>query len=257
MLRAELAAAFLLLTRLPLAFLARGAPVPRAVALHSGPTRSSAPPSAPSPPPPSCSAAALGHAARRSPPSGRSPRPRSPPARCMRTASPTPRTASAAAARGSASSPSCGTAASARTAPSPCCSPPPSAEPPSPPWPQPAPALIAAGALSRGALALPDPGPAARARRRLGRAARQPEPGAHAAWPRHWRRSLALLLLPPAPALGAIIAGAATISVLAALARRQIGGYTGDVLGAGVVAVECVVLTRFSRRRSEPPGACV
>ncbi|MBC9206217.1 adenosylcobinamide-GDP ribazoletransferase [Roseomonas aerophila] len=53
----------------------------------------------------------------------------------------------------------------------------------------------------------------------------------------------ALLFLPPAMALPAVLLAALVLLALSRLARRQIGGHTGDVLGAGAVAGECVALT--------------
>jgi adenosylcobinamide-GDP ribazoletransferase len=52
----------------------------------------------------------------------------------------------------------------------------------------------------------------------------------------------ALLLLPFRAALPAILAAALCGLLLARLARRQIGGQTGDVLGAGAALGECAVL---------------
>lgn len=53
---------------------------------------------------------------------------------------------------------------------------------------------------------------------------------------------LAVLLLPMRPAgLALSMAGVAALA-MALLARRQIGGHTGDVLGATAVVTECVVL---------------
>lgn len=54
---------------------------------------------------------------------------------------------------------------------------------------------------------------------------------------------LALLLLPTGAALAAIVAAGIAGMAMAWLARRQIGGHTGDVLGAGVQMAECLVLT--------------
>jgi adenosylcobinamide-GDP ribazoletransferase len=53
----------------------------------------------------------------------------------------------------------------------------------------------------------------------------------------------AWLLLPAEVAGAAIVLGFAAAIGLAELARRQIGGHTGDVLGAIEVVIECVVLT--------------
>jgi adenosylcobinamide-GDP ribazoletransferase len=52
-----------------------------------------------------------------------------------------------------------------------------------------------------------------------------------------------LLQLPTRPALVAILAAAVTTLLLTVLARSQIGGHTGDVLGATEVLTECAVLT--------------
>jgi adenosylcobinamide-GDP ribazoletransferase len=56
----------------------------------------------------------------------------------------------------------------------------------------------------------------------------------------------AFLLLPPRLACGTSMAALGTTLGMRWLARRQIGGYTGDVLGATAVAVECVVLGALS-----------
>lgn len=60
--------------------------------------------------------------------------------------------------------------------------------------------------------------------------------------------ALAFALLPAGLAAGAVGASLLIALALAALARRQIGGYTGDVLGACVVATECGVLTLLAAR---------
>lgn len=107
------------------------------------------------------------------------------------------------------------------------------------------PALIAAGALSRGALAVPllalpparDDGLAAALR--------------NAARPRTLfgpllAALLALASLPlPLAVLATALSGAAALAITV-LARRQVGGYTGDVLGACAVLVECVVLGQLA-----------
>jgi adenosylcobinamide-GDP ribazoletransferase len=51
------------------------------------------------------------------------------------------------------------------------------------------------------------------------------------------------LLLPMLPATVAVVLGFGSSLVLAKLADTQIGGYTGDVLGAAEVVTECVALT--------------
>lgn len=53
----------------------------------------------------------------------------------------------------------------------------------------------------------------------------------------------AFLLLEPDRAAQAVAVGLAAAVVMAWLARRQVGGHTGDVLGATEVVVECAVLT--------------
>ncbi|MBO1075147.1 adenosylcobinamide-GDP ribazoletransferase [Roseomonas marmotae] len=56
----------------------------------------------------------------------------------------------------------------------------------------------------------------------------------------------ALLLLPPGAGFLAILAALACGLLLARLARRQIGGQTGDVLGAGAGLGECAALVVLS-----------
>ena len=55
-----------------------------------------------------------------------------------------------------------------------------------------------------------------------------------------------MALLPAGPALGAIAAALAGAAGMTALAGRQLGGHTGDVLGATVVVAECLVLTALA-----------
>ena len=43
-------------------------------------------------------------------------------------------------------------------------------------------------------------------------------------------------------ALGATVAASVSALTIAWIAHRQLGGYTGDVLGAAVVVTECAVL---------------
>jgi adenosylcobinamide-GDP ribazoletransferase len=52
----------------------------------------------------------------------------------------------------------------------------------------------------------------------------------------------ALLGLGPRPAVAALVAAALALAALATLARRQIGGYTGDILGAGEQVAETTIL---------------
>lgn len=54
--------------------------------------------------------------------------------------------------------------------------------------------------------------------------------------------AMPLSLLPIVPALGATAAAIMAALVGSFLARRQVGGYTGDVLGATEVLAECAVL---------------
>lgn len=56
--------------------------------------------------------------------------------------------------------------------------------------------------------------------------------------------ALLLVLLPLSTAMVAVVIGCAAAAAVAMLARRQIGGYTGDVLGAVEQTVEtCLLLT--------------
>jgi len=55
-----------------------------------------------------------------------------------------------------------------------------------------------------------------------------------------------LIFLPIGGAFAAAIAGGAAAFAVTQLARLQIGGHTGDVLGAAEVIVECVTLTVFA-----------
>jgi adenosylcobinamide-GDP ribazoletransferase len=52
-----------------------------------------------------------------------------------------------------------------------------------------------------------------------------------------------LLYMPILPAIAAVLLGLGSALAVAKLAHAQIGGHTGDVLGAGEVLTECVVLT--------------
>ena len=56
----------------------------------------------------------------------------------------------------------------------------------------------------------------------------------------------AVLLLPPLRAGLAILGSFGTAAVAIRLARRRLGGHTGDVLGACCVATDCVLLTLFT-----------
>ncbi len=108
-------------------------------------------------------------------------------------------------------------------------------------------ALMAAGALGRGGLIVVI---------LLTRPARAKGLATGLRTPHQGRASLGLglsvattmLLLPPGLACGIAIAAFGTAIGMGWFARRQIGGYTGDVLGATVVAIECVVLGALSGR---------
>ncbi len=101
-------------------------------------------------------------------------------------------------------------------------------------------ALVAAGGLGRGAmvvvLGLLKPA------RRDGTAAslQRVRPGVRIAGLGF--AVIAALLLPFAVALLCVAGAAGTGAGVAVLARRQVGGYTGDVLGASGVVAECAVL---------------
>jgi adenosylcobinamide-GDP ribazoletransferase len=102
-------------------------------------------------------------------------------------------------------------------------------------------ALIIAGALGRGVciglLFMP-------AARSDGLAAQSGSPDPTAAGAGFTLAALlALLLLPTGAALVAMLAAGVAGLAVAWLARRQIGGQTGDVLGAGEQMAECLVLT--------------
>ncbi|MEZ5774920.1 MAG: adenosylcobinamide-GDP ribazoletransferase [Hyphomicrobiaceae bacterium] len=54
--------------------------------------------------------------------------------------------------------------------------------------------------------------------------------------------ALALLLLPLVPALAALAAGAAAVALVTLVARVQVGGYTGDTIGAAEQIAEIAML---------------
>lgn len=106
-------------------------------------------------------------------------------------------------------------------------------------------ALVAAGALGRAVIAgLMRALPPARSDGLAAQGAR-PEPRAVAGG-LAIAGLVALLLLPLGAALAAILAAALAWAVIAWLARRQIGGHTGDVLGAGEQVAECLVLAALA-----------
>lgn len=109
-------------------------------------------------------------------------------------------------------------------------------------------ALIAAGVLGRAAMLLP---------LRLLPPARPGGLGARVAGGPGWAVALAclwtlgLLLLQPPLRSALLLAATALLAwTITRLARCQIGGVTGDVLGAVAVSVECLVLSIFA---SPPP----
>jgi adenosylcobinamide-GDP ribazoletransferase len=103
-------------------------------------------------------------------------------------------------------------------------------------------ALIVAAALGRGAIgvlllaSVPARPDGLAAELRLSRFART-APGPAIAV------VLAFALLPSGTALAVAIAALVSALAIAVIAHRQLGGYTGDVLGAAVVVTECAVLT--------------
>ena len=103
-------------------------------------------------------------------------------------------------------------------------------------------ALVIAGAVGRAAMILPSTlSPAARTD---GMAARLPKmPPREAAAGLGIAVVAAATLAPGATALAVLLAAGAAAWGMTALAKRQIGGHTGDVLGATEIVVECVVLS--------------
>jgi adenosylcobinamide-GDP ribazoletransferase len=108
--------------------------------------------------------------------------------------------------------------------------------------PHPVPALITAGILGRGAmivplLLLPTARPDG-----MGATVRHP-PMAAAALGLALSVAASWLVLGGRPAIAGVVGAAGVGLVVAGLAWRQIGGHTGDVLGATEILSECVVLT--------------
>ncbi|GAC1345971.1 MAG: adenosylcobinamide-GDP ribazoletransferase [Acetobacteraceae bacterium] len=102
-------------------------------------------------------------------------------------------------------------------------------------------ALVATAALARGGVAIPLL--LLRPARVDGLASALATPG-RAAWVAlALGVAVAALVLPWRLALGAAGASGAAVLVLAWLAKRQIGGFSGDVLGAGVLVAECAALS--------------
>lgn len=103
------------------------------------------------------------------------------------------------------------------------------------------PALIAAGALSRAAMSGPALLPAARGD---GLGVGLGGVGARAvAVSAAIGCAVSLATLPVWAAVGAIAAAALSAAAVAMLAKSQIGGFTGDVLGGAAVVADCAVLT--------------
>ncbi len=102
-------------------------------------------------------------------------------------------------------------------------------------------ALVAAGAASRGVL--PAVMHVLKPARRGGmaRSAGRPQKG-DAVTAALLGGLLALLFLPVGPGIAAVVAGAAAAAAFAAFAKNQIGGHTGDVLGALQQVTEVAVL---------------
>jgi adenosylcobinamide-GDP ribazoletransferase len=103
-------------------------------------------------------------------------------------------------------------------------------------------AMILAGMLGRSAMIVP---------LLVLRPARDDGMGASVGEPRRISAGVGLglavitsfLFLPPLSGAGAVVLGFGSAWVLTIIAGRQIGGHTGDVLGAAEVVAECVVLT--------------
>ncbi len=104
------------------------------------------------------------------------------------------------------------------------------------------PALVAAGALGRGAILVLIAALTPARPEGLAAALGRPSRGALAAGG-GLAVLVALAMLPVMRATMAVAVAALAALLLAAIARRRFGGYTGDVLGAGSVLAECVVLS--------------
>jgi adenosylcobinamide-GDP ribazoletransferase len=108
-------------------------------------------------------------------------------------------------------------------------------------------AMIAAGALARASIALPllllSPA------RPDGMAAElRATPSFQAALALLIGIAAAILVLAPLPALRTTLGALAASLAVTMLARQNIGGYTGDVLGACAVAAECAALALIASR---------
>jgi adenosylcobinamide-GDP ribazoletransferase len=102
-------------------------------------------------------------------------------------------------------------------------------------------ALIAAHVVSRAALPIIMRQLVPARSDGLGASAGQPDDGA-IAWCLGIGMIAALLCLGPTRGLLALVVTAAAVALFAALARRQVGGYTGDVLGAAQQIGEITML---------------
>ena len=108
-------------------------------------------------------------------------------------------------------------------------------------------ALVAGGALGRAAMLLPILALPPARRDGLGATLAQVR-GTTGAAGLALGAALAFAALPPAWATGALALAAFGGFAVAALARRLLGGTTGDVFGATSVLAECLVLTLLSTR---------
>jgi len=110
-------------------------------------------------------------------------------------------------------------------------------------------AFVAAGALSRGLI--PVSMTLNLSARSDGVGASSGHPADGSTWMAVFVALLAaLVVLGPAQGLVCFVLGLAAVAALAALARRQIGGYTGDVLGAGAQTVDILVMVAVAILRA-------
>lgn len=103
-------------------------------------------------------------------------------------------------------------------------------------------ALVVAGMLGRGGMIVLLLGLAPARNNGMGAAVGKPR-GSIAAVGAGLAIAAPLLSLPLLSAVATIVLGLGCAVVVMKFAHRQIGGYTGDVLGACEVVIECVVLT--------------
>ncbi len=121
----------------------------------------------------------------------------------------------------------------------------------------PAPALVASGALSRAGARGAGAAACAGARRDGLAAGLGSDCGRARCACLGLGCALAVVLLPPGPALAAAARLRSAALGVTALARAQIGGFTGDVLGACAVAAECAVLTVLAAWPHEVDGPAI